>query len=182
MKLIFATLAAILTATVIQAAEIQESEKKVFAEYYRSYIDLHKEFPDKLDVYVMFLDLDQDGKTDALATSYGDMYQDGWIWSAFTRNDNGEWKEFTRPKELTDETMIYARSDPDAFYRLKIENKLSHVIIIKKQWAKGVLEPGVSASQVTFNDKGVLILKEVPVPDQKELANYEQVKFETLKE
>jgi len=181
MKLLITILAAIVS-SVSYAEILNEADKKSFAEYYRSYIDLHKEFPDKLDVYVMFLDLNQDGKIDALATSYGDMYQDGWIWSAFTRNDNGEWKKFTRPKELTDETMIYARPDPDAFYRLKIENELSHVIIIKKQWAKGVLEPGISASQVNFNEKGVLILKEVPVPDQKELANYEQVKFETLKE
>jgi len=182
MKLIFIILAAI--ATFASCAEIlNEDNKRSFAEYYRSFIDLRKEFPDNLEVDVIFLDLNLDGTLDALAVSRGGKYEDGWDWCAFSRDKTGAWKPIGGVDETTGQPVevaqIFAR--PDEFYRGKTENKPSHVLVLNKVYAKD-MEPGVSASQVTFNHKGLLILKEVSVPDEKGLSNYEHVKSETIKE
>jgi len=165
------------------AGGLTEVDKKSFAEYYRSFVDLRKEFPDKLEVDVIFLDLNLDGTLDALAVSRGGKYEDGWDWCAFSRDKTGAWKPIGGVDETTGQPVevaqIFAR--PDEFYRGKTENKPSHVLVLNKVYAKD-MEPGVSASQVTFNDKGLLILKEVSVPDEKGLSNYEHVKSETIKE
>lgn len=66
-------------------AELTNVEKNDFVREYRKRVKLAEEFPEKQEVKVIFVDLDFDGKEEALATSYGSFYETGWDWAAFKR-------------------------------------------------------------------------------------------------
>jgi hypothetical protein len=45
-----------------------------------------EEFPDKPQVNVLFTDINSDGVLEAIATSYGEHYEDGNTWTIFQRS------------------------------------------------------------------------------------------------
>lgn len=61
-------------------------DKQAFVAYYRNLVQLSVEFPEKQQVKVIFVNLDGSGEMEALATSYGSFYEDGWSWAAFKKN------------------------------------------------------------------------------------------------
>lgn len=69
------------------AKDPSQEEKLAFVDYYREWSSLAEEFPDHQEVKVIFVDLDQDGTTEALATSKGFEYEDGSAWTAFRQSD-----------------------------------------------------------------------------------------------
>lgn len=94
------------------ASAITSEEKDRFVDYYRAEMNLAEEFPDKQKVLVIFTDLNNDGVTDVLATSYGSFYETGWDWSAFRRNGQS-WEPIrgldATSKEVLKWSNIFAR-------------------------------------------------------------------------
>jgi hypothetical protein len=74
-----------LSATFANADPITEKEKADFIDYYRERVRLLVEFPENPQVKAIFVDLDGDGREEALATSRGSSYEDGNDWAAFRR-------------------------------------------------------------------------------------------------
>ncbi|MFT5633688.1 MAG: hypothetical protein ACI9SQ_001410 [Rubritalea sp.] len=168
----------------LHAQKLDDTAKKAFAEYYRTWIDLRKEFPNNLGVDVVFVDLNGDGKLDAIATSAGEKYQDGWAWYTFINNGKKDWKEPVAPKQYTEENVITAF--PSEFYLYKGKDRLSHVMIMRLVWQSDPLLTGkpveseYKAVRIEFDAKGTILLKDMPVPSKKELKNYEKLKHETI--
>ena len=74
-----------LSAAFANADPITDKEKADFINYYRERVRLLVEFPDSPQVKAIFVDLDGDGREEALATSRGSSYEDGNDWAAFRR-------------------------------------------------------------------------------------------------
>lgn len=91
---------------------ITPEEKESFVEFYRAKVNLAEEFPDNQKVLVIFTDLNNDGTTDALATSYGSYYETGWDWAAFTQTSQS-WEPVrgvdATTKEIHSWSNIFAR-------------------------------------------------------------------------
>lgn len=67
------------------AEPITPEEKNDFVDYYRDRVRLLLEFPESPQVKAIFVDLDGDGREEALATSRVSTYEDGNDWAAFRR-------------------------------------------------------------------------------------------------
>lgn len=148
----------------IKAEAITEKEKSDFVTYYRKAIKLAEEFPNDLEVKVVFVDLDGDGKDEAFATSQGNKYEDGRIWSAFRRI--GE--EWTRIKGFNNTTKvirqsgaIYARSG-EIFRVVKNDKSIDFLIlteIFNKQAPGGV--GALHKIRFALDKEGVLRQEEI---------------------
>jgi hypothetical protein len=167
----------------LHAQKLDETTKKAFAETYRKEFDLSKEFPNNLNIHVIFVDLNNDGKSDALVTSKAFNYEDGWDWHVYLRNNAGDWDQVKESQEAKKEGVFALLGD---FYRYTAKNAPAHVMIMRLVWEKdtfGTDEPEqkvYSAVRIGFDAKGAITLKKMVVPSKKELKNYEQLKHETI--
>jgi len=112
-------LTAIACVSPVMAEPLTPSQKTKFVEYYRSWSMLEKEFPDRQEVKAIFVDLNDDGEQEALATSYGSFYEDGLAWHVFIRVA-GRWtpiKGFDgKDKPLQPSSAVFAR--PGEIFRV----------------------------------------------------------------
>jgi hypothetical protein len=172
----------------LRAEELDVATKKAFAEHFRTLGNVRKEFPNNLNVEVIFVDLNNDGKLDALASAHALKYQDGWIWLVYFRDKLGKWEEKLFPETDDPEKQgIFAY--PDEFYLYKGKDKPAHVMIMRLVWESDPLITGkpkeseYSAMRLEFDAKlDKMLLKDMPVPTVKELKNYEQLKDEVFGE
>ncbi len=119
-------------------AESMSNESKLeFIKYYRESVKLLEEFPDKLEVKAVFVDLDADGKDEVLATSYGSFYETGWIWTAF-RRDLDKWtpiKGYDKDSKTVGlYSAIYAR--PGEIFRVSKNNGSPEFLILSENYDK----------------------------------------------
>jgi hypothetical protein len=167
---------------------LDDATKKAFAEHFRTLVELRKEFPNDLGVDVVFVDLNGDGRLDSIASSKGTKYQDGWDWIVFLRDKDGKWILSDFPETDDPEKQgIFAY--PDEFYLYKGKDKPAHVMIMRLVWESDPLITGkpkeseYSAMWLEFDAKlDKMLLKDMPVPTEKELKNYEQLKDEVFGE
>lgn len=103
---------------------------------------------------------------------------------AFLRTEEGGWEATPQADEPTDDTEVFAR--PSEFYQLKGENSPEHVFILKNSRTEGSdgSEPSKlqSAVRIKFDENGVLVLEEIEVPDEEQLADYEKLTSEIIGE
>lgn len=166
---------------------LNNNEKEAFAEYYRKLADLRKEFPNKLAIKVIFFDLNHDGKIEALATSQGNFYEDGWLWSVFTRSENGEWKPMSGINETTGEktsiASIFAR--PTEFRQLTTFGQKPSLLLIRSHFDKssssGKTKEKKIYYSITFN-QNVLSPVKIPIPGKGDGVSIEKIETETIEE
>jgi len=148
-----------------QAKDLTKDEKNDFVTFYREWAALEKEFPEDQEVKVMFVDLDQDGITEALATSRGSQYEDGSAWTAFRMADDS-WSQisgFDPTKEKPKKTAtLFARAGE--FFRVNNGATVEFCTLSENydKLAKGGKGP-LNKTRFYLDDKG--ILHQIPIPD-----------------
>lgn len=119
------------------ADSLNQDQKTEFVKYYRKWTQMAKEFPDKQEVQAIFVDLDQDGKEEALATYQGNFYETGWSWNAFRQSPDG-WKaiEGFDPKTgLTNpSSSLFAR--PGELFQVHIDADTYEFCILAENYDK----------------------------------------------
>ena len=134
-------------------------QKQSFVEFYRDWTLMRKEFPDRQNVKAIFVDLDHDGKQEALATYYGNFYEVGWSWNAFRHTSEG-WKAI-RGKNLDTgaidpSSSIFAR--PGEIFRLEDNENNTQYVVLNLNYDK--LAPDglgpINKSIFYLNGEGVL--------------------------
>jgi len=119
------------------ADSLNQVQKTEFVGYYRKWTQMAKEFPDKQEVQVIFVDLDQDGKEEALATYHGNFYETGWSWNAFRQSPDG-WKAiegFDSKTELTNpSSSLFAR--PGELFQVQIDADTYEFCILAENYDK----------------------------------------------
>jgi hypothetical protein len=120
-----------------KAEPMSDKEKIEFIKYYRESVKLSEEFPDKLEVKAIFVDLDGDGNDEVFATSYGSFYETGWMWAAF-RRDQVKWvpiKGYDKDSKLvTSGSGVYAR--PGEMFRVTKNNGSSEFVVLAEHYDK----------------------------------------------
>lgn len=184
MKSLYILFSILATISLLYGADLTDAVKKEFTEVYRSTINLREEFPDNLEIDVIFTDLNSDGKLDAIATSIGEKYQNDWHWLAFLRGENGDWLLTPQAEEPTEQTEISA--GPDEFYKHTDVNGITRVVILKKGWPEGSdgEEPPIvfTATRIKIAKDGSVILEEMERPTNEQLAEYEKLTCEKIGE
>lgn len=153
------TIAVILTLFLQIASAITSEDKEAFVAFYRATMNLAEEFPDKQKVLVIFTDLNNDGATDALATSYGSFYETGWDWSAFSRSGQS-WEPIkgvdATTKVIHSWSNIYAR--PGEITRIiNADGKLEFLVLgqVYDNLAAGGLGP-LNKTRFWVDEDGVI--------------------------
>lgn len=115
----------------IKAASITQTEKSEFIKFYRNAVKLDKEFPNNPEVKAIFVDLDGDGKDEALASSRGSSYEDGRDWAIFVRTAE-TWKPVqgfdNEAKIIRPGSGVFARSG-EIFRVIKNDGTLDFLIL-----------------------------------------------------
>lgn len=149
--------------SIAHGAELGVDDKETFVEFYREWSKLEAEFPDNQEVRVMFIDLDQDGSSEAFATSIGSRYEDGWAWHAFQRSGD-LWKPIRGKTEEgeTASSAIFARAG-EVFS--VVLNDGSHDFLILSENHDKLAPDGLGElrkSRFGATDNGLLEQKDVP--------------------
>lgn len=137
MRTLFVLLSTGLIAALPQSsqAEISKEEKENFVQEYRILAKVAEEFPDKQDVKVIFVDLDFDGREEALATSYGSFYETGWIWATFRWNGT-KWEPVkgynAETKAIQPGSGVYAR--PGEIFRLREDAGKTQFVVLNRNY------------------------------------------------
>jgi hypothetical protein len=117
--------------TASQAAPLTPKEKVDFVAFYTTRIKLSETFPNDLGVHVMFVDLDADGKEEALATNQGSAYEDGNSWAAF-RVAGDSWETIKgydkRAKVIRPGSGVFARAG-EIFRVVKNDGKIDFLVL-----------------------------------------------------
>lgn len=166
-----ALLTLLFAATLLSArgADLNPNEKRDFVAFYRSWRKLLEEFPTKPEVIALFTDLNADGTPEAIATSFGERYEDGNIWSVFLRSGNS-W--IPANLKMIDETTvdlasnIFARNDE--FYSFTSSDGAPRLLIIHKHYDR-MLEGGKAPplnSKMSITNEGFVLTEKLPSLDQ----------------
>jgi hypothetical protein len=139
-------------------AELTKEEKEEFVREYRSRAKLAEEFPDKQGVKVIFVDLDFDGKEEALATSFGSFYETGWIWATFKRKGN-QWEPIrgynSETKAMQPGSGVYAR--PGEIFCLRDDENNIQFVVLNRNYDKMAPDSLGALNKIVFHidDEGV---------------------------
>jgi len=154
------------------AKELTQNEKNSFVIFYREWSSLDKEFPEDQEVKVMFIDLDKDGRDEALATSKGFEYEDGSSWTAF-RMTGDSWSQINgfdsdtgKPKK---NATLFARAGE--FFQVNRGENIEFCILSENydklaEDGKGPL----NKTRFNLDDKGILIQN--PISDIERFIAY----------
>lgn len=164
------------------------ASKEKFVAFYRTWSKFEIDFPNHPEVKVLFIDLDKDGKDEAIATDRGQFGETGYSWNVFHLK-NGAWSA-SKIKKL-DETTIDPRSSifarTEEFYSLNTTANSSGLMVIHKDFDK--LKPdGMGTPQVfgiALDQDGFVVAKQMGLLDQvigysKEFHKLERLGIETF--
>ncbi len=149
-----------------ESAEIPTQEEKIaFVEYYREWCSLAKEFPKNQEVKVIFVDLDQDGICEALATSKGGKYEDGLAWTVFRKTGNS-WGQISGFNATTSKpkknATLFAR--PGEFFLTRKKADSFEFCILSENY--DILAPQgkgrLKKTRFYLDEKGVLHQSDIP--------------------
>ena len=163
---------------------ISDKEKKDFVTYYRSWRKLLEEFPDKPQVNFLFTDINSDGVLEAIATSHGECYEDGYSWTIFQRSGLSWAPVKLKMKDATtvdQSSSLLARSDE--FYLLTGSGGKHDLAVLHKHYDTQI-EGGMSPSQnskVTISKESLMISEKLPSLDQIVAYSPGFLKLERLK-
>ena len=154
----------------LQAQELTIKEKIDFADFYRKQVDLLKIYPNKPEVKVVFVDLDNDRQQEALATSYEGFYETGWLWSAY-RKKGEQWEPIKQydpeTKSLRSGSSIYAR--PSEIFNIVDEEDKLHFVVLNRNYDK------LAPNGIGSINKSVFYLDEKGIFQQKKVDDLEQL-------
>ena len=175
MKLLITIFTFIVCGGMASSEPLTTASKEKFVAFYRTWSKFEIDFPNHPEVKVLFVDIDNDGMNEAIATDRGQFGETGYSWNVFQFND-GAWS--AAKIKIIDETTvdptsgIFARSEE--FYLLSTTSNSSGLIVIHKDFDK--LEPNGMAAPQVFSislDKGDFVAtKQLGVLDQ--LIGYSQ--------
>lgn len=155
------------------AEPITEQDKREFVIFYREAVKLKEEFPDKLEVRVIFADLDGDGKEEALATSFGSFYEKGWDWTAFRKTEsNWNWIRGydEHSKAVQRSASVYAR--PGEIFRVTKTDGSFEFLILAENYDKLAPEGKGSLNKTRFYIDKDGVFQQEPVKDLERYLAY----------
>lgn len=155
------------------AKDLTIEQKKEFADFYREQVDLLQIHPNKPQVKVIFVDLDDDGAVEAFATSYEGFYETGWLWTLYKQSGDG-WTLVKRydaqTKAIQPSAGIYAR--PGEVFRLRDDEGHVEFVVLNRNYDK--LAPGgvgtLNKNTFHLDEKG--IFREEKVENLESLLAY----------
>ena len=156
----------------VQAKDMTQDEKNNFVNFYREWASLAEEFPKYQEVKVMFIDLNQDGVFEALATSKGFEYEDGSDWTAFRFNSE-KWAKIpeydARTEKIGKTATFFGRSGE--FFRVMHGDKVEFCILSERydKLAKDGKRP-LNKTRFHLDDDG--IMRQSPISDIERFIAY----------
>jgi hypothetical protein len=174
----------------VHAEKLDDATKKALADEFRIGGVNKEEIPDDLGVSLIFVDLNNDGKLEALASAATYKYQDGWIWILHFRDKLGKWEEKLFPEtDVPEKQGIFAF--PEDFYIYKGKDKPAHVLFTRLVLTEDPYneDPPITPGEewlelwsIEFDAKGTMLLKDKVIKQKKDLKDYEQLKVEVFGE
>lgn len=80
-------------------------------------MDLEEASPNKKDIYIIFVDLDNDNKEEAIVTDWGSVFEGNTYWCLF-RQDGNKWRDILSIDESMNKKEGLAVLSASAFYRV----------------------------------------------------------------
>jgi hypothetical protein len=156
-----------------QEKKLTIEQKKAFASFYRSRVDLLKIYPERPEVNVIFVDLDGDGLEEAFATSYEAFYETGWMWAAFKRNGD-QWSPIkgydSGKKAIQNGSSVYAR--PGEIFRVTKHDGTFEFLILGENYDKLAPEGMGALNKTKFQIDKEGVLQQQPIKDLERYLAY----------